>query len=453
MDRSRLPAVVTADRPADYVELRAVVQLESGTADLRVAAWVEDEEWGRRILALLSDALPVLERRIGLPYRHVGPLVVTESVSRSETSFDSAATSGAEILLAFDQPPFTALHEAAHIWIGPTQFRSRWIHEGLASYYAEVAGTELGVARAYDPVAVRDQNAALAFPLEAWPAAGASSVDQDRYGYPASWALAAEIAARAGTEPLGEVLHRVAAGRPAYAAGGEPAGGAPTGAAPTGVDGRQFLDHLEEVTGIPFDDLFQQAALAPDDVQLLDARRQAREGYRALEAAAEGWGAPLPVVDAMVAWEFERAVSGIADASAWLGRRDEMLSELAAAGLSAPERLRQSYVEMGGGAEAQAELDREWAVLRAYVETREALPDDPPPVERVGLAFAPPPAEQLAVAAEMFEGGDLTGASTLLDFTRETLEGASAVGALRIVTVGTLALLTGVALVTRLVRR
>lgn len=455
-------AVVTAGRPGSFITLRAAVPLESATADIRVDAWADDEEWGQRTLDILVGGLPVLEQVIGLPYRQTGPLTVTESVSRSETSFDAEPVSGAEILLGFDQPPFTALHEAAHIWIGPREIESRWIYEGFASYFAAQAGSSLGIDPAFDPYAVRTENTALAFPLEDWPILGESTDDLDRYGYPASWALADEIAQRAGAETLGEVFQRVYAGQHAYTQspdvatspdgpvspdpGAIAAPGAPAALAAGRLDGRRLLDHLEQVSGVAFDDLFARDVFPPDAAALLDTRRDARAAAAELNAVAAGWGLPLPVVDAMNAWDFAGATREMAQAREWLADRDRFSDELDAAGLAVPARLRERYIAVGGGAASQDELREQRGVLDAYRDARAAFDEPLNALERVGLIGFDEPDAQLDVAASFFERGEIGTASAGISLARDVAERAALVGALRIVTL--FALVVFVALLT-----
>lgn len=437
-------AVVTAGRPGSFVTLRATVGLESATADVRVDAWAEDEEWGHRTLALLVNGLPVLERLIGLPYEQSGPLTVTESVSRSETSFEAQPVSGAEIFLGFDQPPFTALHEAAHIWIGPREIQSRWVYEGFASHFAAQAGAELAIDPAFDPVAVRTENSALAFPLEDWPPLGESTDDLDRYGYPASWALANEIAQRTGPDLLREVLRGVVAREPAY----RPTGDASLVDTATSarVDGRRFLDHLEEVTEVTFDDLFARDVFGPEAAPVLEERRRAREALHQLEVAADGWGAPTPVLEAMNRWDFDVALREIPRAVDWLRERDAFTADLRAVGLALPEGLRETYAGGGGDDEAYAELDAQRAVLAAYRAARAELDEPATALERVGLLALPEPEAQLDLAARFFETGEIETASAGISLARDTAGRAALVGALRIATVLVLAVLTVVVL-------
>ena len=455
-------AVVTASRPADLVTLHGTAELASGVAEIRVQAWADDEEWGRETLALLERSLPVLERLVGLPYRAIDVLTVTESVSRSATALDiSRPEAGADILIGFDQPPFTTLHEAAHVWMGPALFRSRWIYEGFASHYASLAADELGIEEPYDPAALRDEHAALAFPLEQWAPAGEASEEQDQYGYPASWALARAMAQRAGDEALRAVVAAIDAGRGAYAPPVTAQGDEGTasrqddeqdGTRGRAVNAREFLDHLEEQTGVAFDDLFARYVFAAADADLLDERRAVRESYRALEDAGGEWGVPAPVIEAMGRWDFSAAATAIEEATAWLAERDALVAALDRAGLTAPERLREIYRRSGGGQDAEHELQLERGFLERYVEARTSVTGDPSPLERMGLFGAMEPARALDRAADLFAAGDVEAADALVAETVERAETADMSGAVRLIGVAGVLALIAVLVVQRLGR-
>ena len=174
-DPSQWLALVTAIRPAEYTTFDATVPLAGGTADLQVRAFADDEAWGQRTLDLVERALPLLETEIGLPYPQVGALVVTESVATDASGFGESPSAGNEILIAFDQPEFTALHQVAHIWLSADLIESRWIREGMASDVAARVAAALDVPPAFDPVAQATALQAAAFPLDTW----ADSADPD----------------------------------------------------------------------------------------------------------------------------------------------------------------------------------------------------------------------------------------------------------------------------------
>ena len=70
-----------------------------------------------------------------------------------------------ELAIGFAEPPFTLLHQAAHVWANDALATDRWINEGLASWAAAQAAAEMEVALPYDPAKVATDGAAQAFPL------------------------------------------------------------------------------------------------------------------------------------------------------------------------------------------------------------------------------------------------------------------------------------------------
>jgi hypothetical protein len=437
-------ALVTATRPAEYASFDATVPLDGGTADLQVRAFADDEAWGERTLALVEQALPLLEREIGLPYPHVGALVMIESVSSDATGFAETATVGTEIGVAFDQPPFTALHQVAHVWLSPSLIESRWIREGLASEVAGRAAAELEVEPPYDPAAQATALADEAFALDQWGASARPAAES--YAHAASWALMSELGSSVGNDAIRTVLARVASSVGPYA-GTEIDGDPPSDGAPPAVPltSRTFLDHLETVSGADLSELFSTRVLTEGDVALLPSRREARAAFDELVAVAGGWGAPDPVRSAMTDWRFDEAKEQISAAIGWLVERDELLATMEAAGLSAPDRLQQAYRSYGGGAEAQAELDAQRAVVEVYAATAADLNGPRSLLERLGLIGGPDPKEQLRMANGRVADGDLRGALEAITEAQRILASAESGGLVRLVSaalvVGILAVL------------
>ena len=451
-DPSQWLSLVTAVQPADYRDFDATVPLTGGTADLLVRAFADDEAWGERMLAMLSDALPPLERAIGLPYPESGQLVITETVTSSNATFDDAASSGTEVAIAFDQPPFTALHQVAHVWISPRLVESRWLREGLASYFgAEVAGP-LEVDLPFDPAERAEAQADAAFRLDTW-AAPDGGADAEAYGYAASWAFVDELATTVGADALRAVLGRAAANvAPYQSADVDPTPLPDDVAMPaTPLTTRLFLDHLETVSGKSVSERFAEV-LTEADAALLPAREEARAAFAALVEAGGSWQAPDSVRAAMEAWEFDAAQDQMAEASAWLERRDELLASMEAVGLSAPDRLKEAYRTYGGGTEAVTELEAEQAVVDAYAETATEVNAERSFLERIGLIGGPDPATQLNLANGRFAEGDLRGAVDAVTEAQRIVSSAETGGMVRIASAVLLAaLLLGIAVL--LVRR
>lgn len=444
-------ALITATRPAEYTTFEATVPLDGGTADLRVRAFVDDEAWGEDRLALVERALPLLEEEIGLPYPRVGELVLTESVASNASGFAETASAGTEILVAFDQPEFTVLHQVAHVWLSPELIEARWIREGLASAMAERVATELDVAPPYDPVAEATERAGDAFALDSWAASADPAAEG--YGHAASWAFISDLSDSVGPDALRTVLVRVASSIGPYAET-EVDADPPADAGPPEVPltSRGLLDHLEAVSGMDLAEPFGQRILTEADVALLPARAEARAAFDGLVADADGWGAPDPIRSAMTDWRFDEADAQIGEASAWLISRDELLVEMEAAGLSAPDRLQQAYRSFGGGAEAQAELDAQRAVVDAYAATAADVNGPRTFLERVGLLGGPEPSEQLRLANGRFADGDLRGSAEAISEAQRILASAEGSGIVRLVS-AVLVLLVLAALAVILFRR
>jgi len=451
-DPSRWLALVTALRPVDYLNIDANVPLAGGTADLRVRAFADDEAWGERISALLVEALPQIEEEVGLPYPRIGQLIVTETVATGGSGFGEQPAGGTEIAIAFDQPPFTALHQVTHVWISPALVESRWLREGLTSAFAARVSETLEVELPYDPGERAAELSEAAFPLDAWTAD--AGVEGEAYGYAGSWALVEQLETLVGREAIRTVLSRVAGGIGPYQSADVEPDPLPDGvAAPaSSLTTRSFLDQLETVSGQTVSDAFAERVLTEGDIARLPERAEARSAFDDLVEAGESWQAPDPVRGAMTAWQFADARAQIEDAAAWLERRDDLLAAMQAVGLSAPDRLRQAYRTYGGGPEAVDELEAEQAVVDAYTTTAAEVNGERSFVQRVGLIGGPDPAAQLNLANGRFADGDLRGAIEAVTEAQRIVASAETGGIVRIAS-AILVIVLVLALAVLLVRR
>lgn len=440
-DPSRWLALVTAVQPTEFTTFSATVPLEGGTADLSVRAFADDEPWGERTLSLISEALPLLEAEIGLPYPRVGQLVLVEAVTADASGFGEQAPGGTELAIAFDQPAFTALHQVSHVWLSPELVEARWLREGLASVVAAQVATQLEVELPYDPAARAQEQADASFRLDAWSAD--AGPDGEAFGYAASWAFLAEVEEVVGADAVRTVLARVEQGVGPYESTDvepDPATD-PDGGAPTPLTTRTFLDQLETVSASSLTEGFAGRVLTDADIALLPAREEARTAFDQLTAVAGSWGAPDPVRGALTAWQFEDARALMDEATDWLGRRDALLEAMQEVGLSAPDRLQQAYRAYGGGPEALAELAAERAVVEAYASTARDLNGERTFLERIGLIGGQDPAEQLNVANGRFADGDLRGAIDAVSEAQRIAASAETGGIVRIASAGLVALL------------
>jgi hypothetical protein len=431
-DPAQWLALVTAVRPASFVTLNAAVPLAGGTADLEVRAFEDDPAWGERTLALIEEALPLIEEELGLPYPRLGRLILTETVVADASGFGENEAGGTEILVAFDQPPFTAVHQVSHVWLSPTFVESRWLREGLTSHFSAAVAGRMELALPYDPVVTAEERAAAAFPLDSWSAN--AGPDGEAFGYAASWAFVNDLADRVGPEAIRQVLARVAAGVGPYRAStveSEPEADG-VAAPPAPLTTRSFLDHLEAVSGADLTEPFSARVLTEADIALLPARAEARVAFVSLVERAGSWGAPDPTRGAMTAWSFDDAREQIQEATAWLEERDALLADIERAGLSAPERLQQAYRSFGGGSEAQAELEAERAVVDAYADTLAEVNAERSVLERIGLIGGADPERELGLANGRFAEGDLRGSVDAISEAQRILDAAETGGIVRL---------------------
>lgn len=443
-------AIILADRQTAMLTVSQSVPLDGGTADLNVRSWADDKAWGERTLKLLVDALPRLQERIGLPYAGVGPLQVTEALPSRPASIGEGSTGVQELQVGFDQPAFTVLHQAAHIWIGTELATDRWIREGLASHYAALVATDLKVALPYDPAAQATAQQDNALTFEEW--AADSTAAQDAYGYPASWAFIDRVAGEVGEDRLRAVLERVSHGIGAYDPQAPAAEPAAPGPSVTPLDSRSLLDQLQAVSNQDLSGDFGTTVLGDASDALLTRRAGALTAYGDLLRAAGDWGAPRPVRSAMASWAFDQATQQIGEARAWLAGRDDLLKAIEHAGLSSPERLRDPYESSGGGTDAQVELQAERAVVGNYQAVLDRANSGRSFIERIGLVGGKAPDELLATAHGRFADGDLRGTADATSQARLRLDAAQTSGLLRLASAAVVVLLA-LALIVYLLRR
>jgi hypothetical protein len=429
-------ADVRADRPGDLVAGRRSVGVGDRTVVLVVRAWPDDPTWRARVVDVLSRSLPALRDAIGIDWPLSGELEVRETIDRpGGGGSGEPVTQGAEgfdpatgrLDISYLADASAILHGAAHAWFNGSLVADRWIAEGFADLYAEQAGAAVGI-DVVSPV-MTPEAAAQAMPLNAW-IPGSSG---DAYGRAASFAVAREIATRAGATAMADVWTWARRGIRAYQPRGTPTGGDPAdaeaGAGPP--DWRALLDLIEARTGRSFVGIWRGSVIRASDSALLDARASARAAYDRLVAAAGDWSLPHSIRDAMWAWQFELAESQIRAAMDVLGERADIERATTAAGLTPPASLRRAFEGDDGLTAATAEAITELAVVNAVVETRAARPHVIDPTMGVGLIGADPDGE-LATADAAFAAGDLDGTLEHLAAARAAWAQAPELGRTRI---------------------
>jgi hypothetical protein len=403
-------ADVVGDRLGTLVETLREVTLTNDPAAILVRSWPDDTAWRDRVLGLLERALPLLEDEIGVPWPIDGQLIIEESLTRGTDGyaglFDPAAP---RIEASYAASDVIILHELAHAWFNGSLVADRWAAEAFASYYADIVAVRLGLAATpLDPV---DPAAAVAIPLNAW--GEGEPPEAEAYAYAASLELARAIADRIGAENLRRTWSLVAAAiapyppDPAVDPLGDP-GGAEQAAGPP--DWRALLDVLEDGAGQPLDDLWRTWVARPEDLLALDARGPARLAYEQTRQAALPWRLPPSIREAMRAWQFDVAGELSVQAEAVLVQRDALEATAATAGVTLPDRLRQSFEGTGGLDAAAAEAEFEQAIVDAVATAEAARPTTTDPGEQIMIfigLIATDPESRLALARTALTVGDI----------------------------------------------
>lgn len=428
-------ADVVADEPVQYAETPVEVALRAGSAAVTVRSWPDDPAWGDRVANLVKNALPMLEREIGLAWPVDGPLQVNEVLVRGSGGyagvFDPADR---RIDISYSASDAVVIHELAHAWFNGRLVADRWAAEAFASYYGELVTRELGLeVRPPDPL----EEGQGAIPLNAWGSSETETPTSELYAYAASLQLARAIADRAGADNLRAVWDLAGRGVGAYRP--EPGTEEAVAGAP---DWRGLLDLLEEQTGQGFGDLWRKWVTRPEDLSALDARSSARAAYADTMAAAGDWHLPATIRDALRSWQFDVALERMASARGILGERTTLAAAAAAAGLKTSDALRNAFEEPDGLTAAAAEAALEHSAVEMIAAAESARPASgflDGLVEGFGLLFQDP-ADELGAARLAFESGNIRGAYDAALAARTAWRYAAEAGRWRIVSMVLLAL-------------
>jgi tetratricopeptide (TPR) repeat protein len=409
-----------------------------GPLQVALRYWADDPGWADRVESVLRDGYPILRDLIGIG-DPIGTTLTVEEASSQEIggfsgSYDQAT---GEVQISYFADPFVILHEAAHMWFNGDLTGDRWIQEGFSSYYAEQAVLKLGLVDHAPVLTARLSQAAV--PLNDWVTAGQPSSATDEYLYGATLEVARQIAALAGQDGLRSVWSAARSETAAYQPSNGPKGEVDLSGA---IDWRRLLDLLEQTTGRQYGAIWSQWIVSSAQGPLLQRRTTTRSAYFDARSAAGGWDLPPEIRRAMDGWQFDSALTLVAQAKAVLAQRDVIASSAAAAGTSAPPQLKDLF-EKSGVAAASAEATREIAVLDALAAARRAESESQGGARALGLLGADPQAE-LAAAQEAFASGDMGRAMSLAESARSAWEGANGTAQARIF--GAFAILAGLLL-------
>ena len=424
----------TADLAVVSLDYFTLVSTTSTVGEVEVSisvrAWQEDAAWGRRVSDRLTRALPILSELIGMPYIGHDELAVRETTSRSIGGYAGVFQGNVvrdEIQIAFDATDAVTVHEAAHAWFDESISFQRWINEGFASYYAELAAIELDLDG--EQVELTPDIEQFEIDLHAWGASGQEDEWTDLYGYGASLAAARQIAERAGQQGLADVWTAMADRDWAYQPF-DPRAGAPPESWPSqSGDSTYFLDMLEERTGKEYGDIFVEWVFSEDESALLEERSGVRAEYARLREVLAGWAVPATLRRKLDGWQFASAAGDIRQAREALMLWSGASNAATTLGLASPRGVRDSF-ETGNLGEARSLAQRASDSLHAIGDATLA--------EAHGSAldwlgsFERNLSADLTAARGLYERGDYPAAAELAGQVAEARRGADEIGIVRL---------------------
>ncbi len=432
-------AVIVANRHDSLTRDR--LDLEGGE-NVVIRAWPEDDEWRTRVRDLLRLGLPVLVEKIGLDWPVEGDIEVAEVHTPLLEGYAGVFyTDEDRIEISEDLDELTIVHEASHAWFNSNLWVGRWINEGFADEYAARVLDDVSVGGLRPDTVSPTSDGAL--DLNLWVHPGRIADDEtdqrEHFGYEASWTVIRTLLDEIGEESMRAVLAAANANQAAYRGAGEPE------TVTIKNDWRRFLDLLEEAGGSDgAEETFRRWVVSTEQEAQLDARREARAAYASLVDAGEGWLPGYVIRDPLGRWEFGRATTGIAEASAILALRDDIAVRAAELAVVPPSSLRAAYE----GATDDLQSVRDLATTQLATATDLDAAADLVAAERdvvtsIGL-IGEDPGATLTAAAAAFSGGDTAGADATADSVAALMTGAADAGRTRALAgVGVLALGAG----------
>jgi hypothetical protein len=424
-------AVIVADRRDSLTRDR--LDLEGGE-HVVVRAWPEDVEWRTRVRDLLRLGLPVLVEKIGLDWPVEGDIEVAEVHTPLLEGYAGVFyTDEDRIEISEELDELTIIHEASHAWFNSNLWVGRWINEGFADEYAARVLDEVSVGGLRPDTVSPTSDGAI--DLNLWTHPGRIADDEtdqrEHFGYEASWTVVRGLLDEIGEESMRAVLAAANANQAAYRGAGEPE------TVTIKNDWRRFLDLLEEAGGSDgAEEVFRRWVVSAEQVALLDARRAARSAYASLLDAGTGWLPGYVVRDPLGRWEFGRATTGMAEASAILALRDDIAARAAELAVAPPSSLRIAYE---GATETLVSV-RDLATAQLATAKDLDAAADLVAAERdvftsIGL-IGEDPGTTLSAASAAFSGGDTAGADATADSLTALMTGAADAGRTRVLVGG-----------------
>ena len=334
-----------------------------------------------------------------------------------------------------DLDPITILHEAGHAWFNDDLFADRWIYEGLAEEYAYRVHEAIDDVE-YDPPEAPDPEDAGFVRLNSWrfPVIVREETDAvEQYGYDASSWLMRLIVDAAGEDRMRAAFEAADLNRTAYPGAGNPEVVAPVD------DWRRFLDltqPVEDDDPRSVLDAVEAFVVAAGSAGILDRRADARQAYRELVEAGDGWLPPWYVRRVMGEWRFDQAQDRMTEAHEVLQLARQVAAAAQAEELALDDALEAAYEGARDGLDGARDLaGQQLAAIAAITAARVKVDAAPDLVSQVGLLDALP-REPYEAARAAFEAGDLGAAVERAGAAVAIIDRAPALGQERLLLAG-----------------
>ncbi len=351
-------------------------------SEFNMRAWPGDTDWQNFVTEQIHTGLPQLEELIGRPWPIEGTIEVREAYTPylyGYAGWFSASQKQIEIGEDLDQE--VVLHELSHAWFSSDWFADRWLNEGMAQTYSNMAVDALGgVAKTPDAINGVDPARVT---LNEWgdPLLDEGADDTETYGYNASWFVVKSITDEVGVDGMKDVFTAVDDKTVAYV------GDIAAEDNPAVTDWRRFLDLVDEIGGAKeADDLISRYVITSKQQDELDARTAARTVYQSLDDHGGAWAPPYVVRRLMASWTFDKATQRITEAEHALDTRDELQAKSKQLGVSVPATLEAEYETSPNDlTDVQASLDDQLDAVEAVMAAVTAEAKDDGLLGNVGL--------------------------------------------------------------------
>ena len=291
-----------------------------GDSTFVVRGWPGDADWDAFIKQQITSTVPTLQTLVGQPWPVDGSLEVREAFTPYLYGYAGWFNgSTRELEIGEDLDPQVVAHELSHAWFNNSWFADRWVNEGFAQTYSELANEADGMAPQTPlPIDASDTNR---IQLDTWGepllADGANGVEE--YGYNASWFVIDAVVDEIGPDAMRKVLAATQNATLAYV------GDAPPELTTPRVDWHRFLDLLEQVGGsATSQQLLSTYVLTSEQASELPERATTLGDYEELNARGGTWAAPIALRRAMALWDFATAESLISESNSVLDSRDQL---------------------------------------------------------------------------------------------------------------------------------